>query len=212
MAKVGAGLSTVGAGKSGATSRARFGPDSPWFWAGLGVLAVLLAPAMAVTIGSGLLATQWRKVRNRRMATAATAATFVAVLIAGGSIGRVWHWQWAGTAGFWFGLVGNAATPVINGVASLTGTHAPTIGAHMSPLRGFFTSLPFAVPTGLWIATLYGMWATYRRSPLTIFEGENYDWHRPPGLLDRRRAARSRRQITSGAAITPNTVSLGIGD
>lgn len=209
MAHINDGNSTFGAGKSGATSKAKFGPDSPAFWWGLGLVAALLSPLTLVTYVLAAVASQVRRVRSRRMLLVAAIATVVCLvcgLFGGGLLAPLW-WHVDATSGWWIGLVPAEWL-------SKVGMSAP----EQTPwTQRLLNTAPLAVPVGLWIGWFYTWWMEWRRAPMAKYEGKEYSMERPHGKLDDRRANKNRELIASGGAVSPHTnpakqtVGAGVG-
>lgn len=187
-------VSTVGAGESGANSKARIGPDSPWFWRGLELVALLLAPIALVTYVVMVVAGQARRVRAKRMALAGLVTLFLAVLIGLVTSGPLAAVTWQKDA--WLDLWGG----IVHGDVSVS-----------SVIADLVKMVPFSVPLGLWLGAAHAGWMAYRRRALTQYEG--YDFERPEGILDRRARHRNTAKIERGEAIDEKqgVVAAGVG-
>lgn len=202
--------STVGAGKSGAGSKKRFGPDAPWFFPLLMLLMLLAAPLALVAYGVSLAASNLRKVRSSRLAVAAAVLTAVALVISlvEGGPGKLVSWYVEGFMSLY--NTAGALNAIVKGLNFLTDVNAPTITTHTVP-EALTLTAPLSVPIGAWLGAFFAWWMEYRRQPLTVLEGEEYLWERPMGFLDRARERKSEQTIITGGAINPKKHQIGCG-
>lgn len=207
--------STVGAGKSGAGAKDRFGPDTTGFWTTVAVAVFLLSPFAAVVYFATAAVAQVRRLRPSRIAFAAAVATCLGILSVGLNPlrGLRWHAEAMWSLCDHLGLValvqrGLDATTSTVDVDTIT-LPAGDYGVMSSLLH----TLPVAIPVGLWVAWAYAAWITYRRRPLTGLEGDQFDWSRPVGQVDRLRHVRNMRRIAAGKAIgKKGDIPVGLGD
>lgn len=213
MSLFGSGHSTVGAGKSGAESTKRFGPDAPWFFPVIALLLFFISPVAAIVAIIGEFVSQARRVRWSRITLFAAVTTLLGVIVAGFNPVRALLWHANGTISLWtpvkvFDLIQEGVDTVTN-ILALPGYQMP-VGEY-GILSALAHTMPIAIPTGAWLAAFYAFWMAYRRAPMANLEGAEYDWSRPDGILDHRRAASSREKILSGAAIDAKRRTVGIG-
>lgn len=213
MAMLGGSHSTIGAGKSGAQSRRRFGPDSLLVVATMWVALFLLSPVAGATMAVVALASQVRRVRASRLVGFACAATALGLIVARFDVSVMLSWHGEGMLAWWarlhlldpFVAVWNVAGEVF-GFDSIS---APSQVAEVVP--GLLRMLPLGVPLGAWLGAAYAGWMTARRAALVGFEGKDFDWSRPVGFLDRRRQARSAAALETGEAVATSEGSIGVG-
>lgn len=227
--------STIGAGKSGAQSRQRFGPDAPWFFPTMLLVLLLVSPVGCVVAVVAAVIGQKRRVRASRMAISAFAATGFAALLGlfgddAGPFSVRWHLtSVAAVAENVKVLDGVNWTlgALDSGLSFLAGdlfeVNLPTFeGPGWSLLQAAAAGAPFGAMLGLWLAAAYSGWMAFRRRPLMKFEwGEDeHKWRRPEGVFDHLRARRSNQRLMSGqAASFPKTsygltgkVGIGVGE
>lgn len=212
------GASTVGAGKSGATSRSQFGPDSPLFWLGLAGVGFVINPLAMVVFGIAAAISQQRRVRASRMWAAfgiSAAVSTLFSLVAGAGIAGAIVWQVQAFA--------QKVTSIGSAWDAATGTAGSIIAALVTALfTAAWAMLAFGIPVGLGMAAAYSSWMTVRRAPILDVEG--FDWHRPVGWMDRRKGRQNKEAIQRGdftmAATTTRKgkvkvegqVALGLGE
>lgn len=211
----GSGHSTVGAGKSGAQSTRRFGPDTPLFFALLALLLLLVSPLAAVVYLAAALLSQARRIRWSRFVLAAAIASGVGAAVAGFDPVRAFRWHTDGTLSIWTptGVFGLLQSLVDEGARILeVSTYTIPLG-ELGLASAIVHTSPIAVPTGLWLAAFYAFWTYYRRAPLSELEGKQFDWSRPEGFFDQVRRTRNRRKIAAGRAVKRKrgAVAVGVG-
>lgn len=216
MSRFDSGPSTVGAGKSGAQSEERMGPDDTWVYAAIALGLFLLSPITFVVGGVGMVYTQINRTPWQRALVGALVTSLIGAVMVGFSPMRAIEWHGSGTLTLWsqFGLP-RLLQEGIDAVASLMGSKDPwlvpmTEGGFGA---GLLRTLPIAVPAGTWITCTHAFWAAYRRSPLDALEGKKFDQARPEDLWDRKREQRNRAKIRNGQAVDMKrrTVAVGIG-
>lgn len=222
---MGESQSTIGAGKSGAQSKQRFGPDAPWFFPLLLLVLLVLSPVGFIVCIAVAVVGQYRKVRSSRIAFAAIASTvLVAVtgLVADGA--GLMTVRWHGTAFMAF----IEKVKILDGLNWITDAGNEYLdlglpsfsGPGWSLAQALMAGAPLGLVLGLWLAAAYSGWLAFRRRPLMKFEGEQYEWRRPEGLLDKRRRRVSEKRLVAGqAASFPSSsygltgeVGIGVGD
>lgn len=211
--------STVGAGKSGARSRARYGPDAPWFFPVLLLVLALVTPIGCLVCVVTAVTGQRRRVRSHRIAVAAVIATALTLLLGlapgAGTLTIDWHLTSLAAITDALGVTHpvNAALRAAGGFLGIRLPRLPAPGWPMT--RALVAGVPFGVTFGLWLAAGHAAWMAFRRRPLMKFEG--YGWERPAGFLDRRRERTSAERIRTGrgARLANNghggTVGVGVG-
>lgn len=210
---MGSGHSTVGAGKSGARSSERFGPDAPWFWWVVGLGLFVISPAAIITFLALAFGTQVRRVRASRILLIAAISAVIALLAARLNPVTLVQWHLHGLIDMW-GAVGvidllNSGLEVArnNDIVGWPDIPQPRGGV----VGGFFQTCALSVPLGAIAAAALSAWMTYRRSSLTGLEGREYDWTRPNGVLDKARARRSANRIIDGGAVDRKRRRIGVG-
>lgn len=207
--------STIGAGKSGAQSRQRFGPDAPWFFPVMLFVLLLLSPVGCVVCVAVAAIGQRRRVRASRITFSAIAATVVTAIIGmaaddAGPLTTRWHLTS-------FAAVAENAK-VLDGINWVSGFANEYLALGIPAVNGPGWSLseallagtPLGLVLGLWLAAAYSGWMAFRRRALTKFEGEKYEWRRPEGVLDKRRRRVSHSKLMTGKAASFPTSSYGL--
>lgn len=206
--------STVGANKSGAGDKQRFGPDAKWFFPLIAFLLFWVAPLAVVVYLLFVAASQLRKVRASRLALIAMGSTLAAAvigLVVGGA-GQPLRWQTEGLMSLYqmHGLLDKVFT-LVRWVAFDVDT--PTT-QNLSIPAALLRTVPLSVPAGMWLGVAYSAWMQFRRSALNDLEGEEYHVTRPEGVLDRRREKASVAAIRTGHAIDfkRGFIAVGVGE
>ncbi|GEM_PF-4370170 len=198
------GQSTVGAGKSGAQSGERFGPDNPMWWVVIIFVASVLSPTTTlVAFGVGIPALR-RRVRASRLLVAHAVAAAVMLVVAGGNPFLLLRMHADG----WLSVM--SLTPIADTIPQAVDGFLKLIGQPPAGLvvpegvglmGGLALMLPFGVPTGLLLVAVYAGWSAWRRNALRGLEGPQYDFTRPYGILDEIRRQRSVTAIQSMKAV-----------
>ena len=174
------GQSTVGAGKSGAQSGERFGPDNPMWWVVIIFVASVLSPTTTlVAFGVGIPALR-RRVRASRLLVAHAVAAAVMLVVAGGNPFLLLRMHADG----WLSVM--SLTPIADTIPQAVDGFLKLIGQP---------------PAGLLLVAVYAGWSAWRRNALRGLEGPQYDFTRPYGILDEIRRQRSVTAIQSMKAV-----------
>lgn len=198
---------TVGAGKSGAQSKERFGPDQSTGWLAIFFAVGLVSPAALVLFVAIWVPAQARRVRSSRMVRVAFVASVLVALLA--VVANPFGWHWDGWQSFWLAIPGIGQL-VAGAAKSLHLTYMP-VGYGL--LGGFVLMVPVALPAALWVSTVALWWAEVRRGAIATLEGDKFDFTRPVGFMDRRRFKKNAQRIAAGGGIDRKrgTVAVGLG-
>lgn len=201
--------STVGAGKSGAESQERLGPDSATVWAVAVFLLIVVSPLAVIVFGVAVILGRLRRVRFTRMLLWVLAALLVTAFVSGFNPAAAVSQYVAG----WLGLIniGGLAQQALNALCAALAIPPPILPDGASIGRSLIMQLPLAAPFGLLLAALSVGWAAWRRAPLAELEEKRFDFTRPFGIVDWIRRAISRRLIARAFAVSRRRGTIAIG-
>ena len=169
-------------------------------------IVIALIPILLPVFIICMIAGERRKIRLSRWLIATASTTMFSIACAGFSFSRWGGWFFSAVAALWGGwLPDDLTVPLLPIIAE---KYADTSTALL-----WLQHALVAIPSGLFLMSLWWWWRSYALRILGENEGEKYSNMRPVGWMDRRRIQRNEMAVRSGewSHKNPGSVAVGIG-